>query len=79
VLEREVDERNRALEVCKEKLNEEIGEYSMLEEQIMKMSNRNAGREAGSRMTYAESQSVGNHRSTYTSYQQRSDNLDEDL
>jgi hypothetical protein len=44
VLEREVDERNRALEVCKEKLNEEIGEYSMLEEQIMKMSNRNAGR-----------------------------------
>jgi hypothetical protein len=65
--------------VCKEKLNEEIGEYSMLEEQIMKMSNRSGGREAGSRMTYAESQSVGNHRSTYTSYQNRSDNLDEDL
>ncbi len=79
MLEREVDERNRALEVCKEKLNEEIGEYSMLEEQIMKMSNRNAGREAGFRTTYAESQNVENHRSTYTSYQQRSDNLDEDL
>lgn len=79
MLEREVDERNRALEVCKEKLNEEIGEYSMLEEQIMKMSNRNAGQEVGFRMTYAEIQNVENHRSTYTSYKQRSDNFDEDL
>jgi hypothetical protein len=48
----------------------------------MKISNRNVGgnnREPNYRMTYVESQNVADHRSTYTSYQKRSDNLDEDL
>lgn len=49
----------------------------------MRMSNRNqagnGGREPNFRMTYVENNSLGNHRSTYTSYQQRSDHLDEDL
>ena len=51
----------------------------MLEEQIMRVSNNNQAennRGYNSRTTSTANQSLGNHRSTYTSYQKHSEELD---